>query len=197
MSNTVPVAILRLSPDVADLKFPQIFAELVLLLIVGVALGVGAGGFAVAGRSGRPGLCGLFRRSRRPDLQDALPSAPVSASVGSSSAFRISALICRQTGDFAPPPAAKSLVGWMLYFGELFPDCTASQRSGPREWRGRYPRAWCAWSGRRSCARAGQHVRRAAHALQERQDDQTRRLGRAGLVQDIVDRAAALLLPLP
>ena len=42
-------------------------------------------------------------------------------------------------------------------------------------------------------ARAGQHVRRAAHALQERQDDQTRRLGRAGLVQDIVDRAAALL----
>ena len=39
----------------ADLKFPQILVELVLLLIVGVALGVGAGGFAVADEAGGKG----------------------------------------------------------------------------------------------------------------------------------------------
>ena len=39
----------------ADFKFPQILVELVLLLIVGVALGIGAGGFAVADEAGGKG----------------------------------------------------------------------------------------------------------------------------------------------
>lgn len=103
----------------ADFKFPQILVELVLLLIVGVALGVGAGGFAVADEAGGQGRA-VFFAGRGGQTQDgAAERAGFLGQRGQELRVQISALICRQTGDFAPPPAAKSLVGWMSYFASF------------------------------------------------------------------------------
>ena len=103
----------------ADFKFPQILVELVLLLIVGVALGIGAGGFAVADEAGGQGRA-VFFAGRGGQTQDgAAERAGLLGQRGQQLRVQDIGLDLPPDGRFRAAAGRKELARWMSYLASF------------------------------------------------------------------------------